>query len=297
MKKYMSFIIVLISLVVVKDSVSQDVYKLWEEGQKPYYKENTLKEYEAEAWGTMCLYNVVDPTLTVYHAKGNNTGKAVIVVPGGGYSLVAIHHEGYDVAEKLAKEGITAAVLKYRLPNPKSSDQPEMVPLTDARKALKLFRKLAGKYGFNKNKVGMMGFSAGSHLTTVAGLWKSNDAEERPDYTGLIYGVTDLSEVNLKWLEDSLYFRKMTKEERAQNQLLDLVSKDTPPAFLVHAYDDKTCKVEESTWYAKKLYAHQVPVEIHLFPKGGHGFGLGRSEDGTDQWLPLFINWLKTNDL
>jgi len=107
--------------------------------------------------------------------------------------------------------------------------------------------------------------------------------------------VTDLSPVNLKWLEDSLYFRKMTAKELAQNRLLNLVSKDTPPAFLVHAYDDDVCKVKESTLYAQKLYEHGVLAEMHLFPKGGHGFGMGRKEDGTDQWLELFINWLKSD--
>ena len=87
----------------------------------------------------------------------------------------------------------------------------------------------------------------------------------------------------------------MSKEEKTQNTLLDLVSRDTPPAFLVHAYDDETCKVEESTWYAEKLCEYKVPVEMHLFQSGGHGFGLGRKEDGTNQWLQLFVNWVKLN--
>ena len=87
----------------------------------------------------------------------------------------------------------------------------------------------------------------------------------------------------------------MTKEELAKNNLLDLVSEDTPPAFLVHAYNDDVCKVEESTLYAEKLINNNVLVEMHLFPNGGHGFGLGRESDGTNQWLPLFANWIKTN--
>jgi dipeptidyl aminopeptidase/acylaminoacyl peptidase len=99
----------------------------------------------------------------------------------------------------------------------------------------------------------------------------------------------------LKWLEESLYFRKLTDAELAQNRLLNLVTNETPPAFLVHAYDDNVCKVEESTLYAEKLFEHGVPVEMHLFPKGGHGFGLGRTEDGTNQWLQLFVNWLKSS--
>ena len=76
-----------------------------------------------------------------------------------------------------------------------------------------------------------------------------------------------------------------------------MVSEDSPPAFLVHAYDDEVCKVEETTFYAQRLFEHNVAVEVHLFPKGGHGFGLGHKEDGTDQWLNLFVNWIKRNNL
>jgi acetyl esterase/lipase len=274
---------------------AQDVYNLWEGKKKPYHKENHLKESKEELWGTWALLHVTEPTLTVYEAKGENTGKAVIIIPGGGYEAVAMYHEGYDVAEALSAQGITAAVLKYRLPNPESSDQPHLVPLTDARRATKLLRAMAGKYGFDDDKVGLLGFSAGSHLATVASLWESDVKEENPDYTALIYGVTNLSEINLLWLEESLYFRKLTNEEIDQNKLLDLVSENSVPAFLVHAYDDDVCLIEETTLYAQRLHEHGVAVEVHLFPKGGHGFGVGREEDGTDQWTSLFVNWLKSN--
>jgi len=294
MKSMIQFFLLVFFLLIIKESEAQDVYDLWEGLEKPFYKENTLKEYEKESWGVICAFNITEPTLTVYKAEGKNSGKAVIIIPGGGYSLVAIYHEGHDLAKVLAKQGITAAVLKYRLPNPESSDQPHMVPLTDARRALKLLREKAGIYGVNKDRVGVMGFSAGSHLSTLTSLWKSEDKEENPNFSGLIYGVTNLSETNLKWLEESLYYRKLTEEEIAQNKLLDLVSKDTPPAFLVHAYDDDVCKVEETTLYAQKLFDYNVFVEIHLFPKGGHGFGMGRKKDGTDQWVPLFIRWLNS---
>ncbi|WP_420602344.1 alpha/beta hydrolase [Flagellimonas sp.] len=297
MKKFIQLKLLLIGLLFGNTVEAQTVYKLWEKGKKPYYKENDLKEYEKEVWETLCVFNITEPTLTVYKAKGENSGKAVIIIPGGGYGLVAMHHEGYDVAEKLSSQGITAAVLKYRLPNPKSSDQPHLVPLTDTRRALKLLRGMAAEHGFNKEKVGVLGFSAGSHLATVAGLWKSDDKEENPNFSGLIYGVTNLSEANLKWLEKSLYHRKLTNEEINQNRLLDLVSENTPPAFLVHAYDDGVCLVEETTLYAQQLSEHNILVETHLFSKGGHGFGLGKKEDGTHQWIDLFINWVKTNNL
>ena len=275
----------------------QDIYRLWDGEDILYYKENHLREYE-EDWETIrCVFNVTEPTLTVYQAERENTGKAVLVIPGGNYEMVAIHHEGYDLAKELSMHGITAAVLKYRLPNPETSDRPHLVPLSDARRALKLLREKAEKYGFQKDKVGVMGFSAGSHLATVTSLWKSEYKEENPNYSALIYGVTNFNDANIAWLERNLYFRELTEEEVTQNQLFDLITKDTPPAFLAHAYDDEICKVEETTLYAQKLFEHKVSAEVHLFPKGGHGFGVGLKEGGTDQWLKLFVNWLKCIDM
>jgi len=272
---------------------SQEVIDLWTDMETPYFKDNDLQEYEEELWGTKCLLDVTAPTLTIYPAQGINSGKAVLIIPGGGYGMVAIHHEGHDVAKALSERGITAAVLKYRIPNPESSDSTHLVPLTDARRALTLLRDRRRFLEFNNDQVGVMGFSAGSHLATVLGLWKSEKQNENPNFSALIYGVTDLSDKNLAWLERALYHRKMTAQEKKQNTLLDQVDDATPPAFLVHAYDDDVCSVEESTGYAKKLRENRISVETHLFSTGGHGFGMGRAEDGTNQWVPLFINWVK----
>lgn len=295
----MNFKITIIMVVLIclstGTALSQEVLKLWEDQPKPFYKENQLKEYEEEAWDTQCVFNITEPTLTIYHAQGENTGKAVLIIPGGGYSLVAMYHEGYDIAKILSENGVTAAVLKYRLPKLESSDAPEKVPLADARQALKLLRSRSSEFGFEDNQVGVMGFSAGSHLATLTGVWRSNNQDENPDFSALIYGVTNLTKANIDWLEQDLYHRKMTRKELRQNRLLDLVTKDTPPAFLVHAYDDDVCRVEESTLYAEKLFKIGVGVEMHLFAEGGHGFGAGRKGGPTEQWLYLFLNWLAAN--
>jgi acetyl esterase/lipase len=274
---------------------AQEEFKLWEEGKKPFYKDNDLKEYEKEVWGTKAVGNITEPTLTIYKAEGQNTGKAVVIIPGGGYELVAMYHEGYELAELLSKNGITAAVLKYRIPDPKSSDEPHLVPLADGRKALKMMHEKAEAYGINTDGIGVIGFSAGGHLAAVLGLWVSEDPDGNPDFTGLIYGVTNLSEGNKNWLESNLYHRKLTEAEIAKNTLLNLVNKDTPQAFLVHAIDDDSCNLEETTLYMQKLVEHGVLVEAHIFPKGGHGFGIGSASDGTNQWVPLFVNWLKNS--
>ncbi|MCF7740248.1 MAG: alpha/beta hydrolase [Candidatus Marinimicrobia bacterium] len=293
MKFSLKIVLIIFFTLFVQNSPAQDIYKLWEGEEKPYYKENDLQEYKKEVWGDTCVYNVTEPTLTVYNAKGENSGKAVIICPGGGYSCEAIYHEGYDIADALAQEGITAAVLKYRLPTPKSSNRPHLVPLSDARKALKLLREKRDEYGFAKNKVGIIGFSAGGHLANITTLWPSDDPDERPNFSAPIYGVSRPTEENLQWLGESLYYRELTKAEMAKNNLLDQVSKTTPPVFLVHAQDDTVCNVKESTAYAQELFKHDVPVEMHIFQKGGHGFGFGHSADGTDKWLELFVNFLK----
>lgn len=286
---------ILLFFMICCFTYAQEEIKLWDLEKAPFYKENNLKEYEKEAWGTQCVLDITVPTLTLYKAEGENTGKAVIIIPGGGYELVALYHEGYDLAEVLAKQGITAAVLKYRLPNLKTSDEPHLVPLADGRRALKIVHEKASSYEIDTSQIGVIGFSAGSHLATVLSLWKSEDEHENPDFSGLIYGVTTLSKGNLEWLERSLYHRELTPQEIEQNTLLNLVTSDTPPAFLVHANDDDVCKVEETTAYAEKLKENEVLAETHIFPNGGHGFGMGRASDGTNQWVSLFVHWLKNN--
>jgi acetyl esterase/lipase len=282
-----------LTLALIHPSTAQETIELWDGESKPYDKANSVKEYEDSCWEVKCVYGVTDPSLTVYRATEKNSGRAIIVLPGGGYEAEAIYHEGYDVAAALSRAGITAAVLKYRLPNPETSDSPERVPLADVRRAIQLMRSRSEDYGIHTGKVGLMGFSAGSHLATVAGLWDAEEPQQRPDFSALIYGVSRLTEENREWLEKSLYHRKLTKAEVRQNTLLEQVSVRTPPAFLVHALDDTVCHYTESTLYAEALSRQGVKVEMHLFSDGGHGFGLGRDSDGTSQWIELAANWIK----
>ncbi|WP_456460509.1 alpha/beta hydrolase [Reichenbachiella sp.] len=280
----------LIFLGNISIAMAQEVIPLWSKGAIPYNKPSDLVETEKEAWGTRCVFDITEPTITLYKPKSVEiSNKVVLVIPGGGYGLVAMYHEGYDVAEKLSEAGITAAVLKYRLPDKRTSDTPEKVPLADTRRAIEILRD---KHNIENLKIGVLGFSAGSHLATVASLWPVDKEELKPDFSVLVYGVTIPSPENYKWLEESLYYRPMTEEEKKSQDLVGLVDDTAPPTFLVHAYDDDICPVEESTAYAEKLFANGVPVEMHLFQTGGHGFGLGRKEDGTNQWMDLCIRWM-----
>jgi acetyl esterase/lipase len=285
------FIFLAIALLT-HGAAAQEVIDLWE-GAPPYSKPNSLEEYVKESWGVPCAHNVTHPTLTVYPAKGDNSGRAMVILPGGGYEVESIVAEGRLIAENLASHDITAAVLKYRLPIEEASDQPQLLPITDARRAISLMRKMAGTYGFDPSKVGIMGFSAGGHLATAVSVLKSETESENPDFSGLIYAVTTLGAENRKWLEDSLFHRPMTEEEVLQYSLVDHVDSDTPPAFLLHAFDDDVVPIAESQVYADALAAAGQEVEVHFFSKGGHGFGPGRRGDGTDQWLGLLADWIK----
>lgn len=288
----MKRLIVFVLALTGQPLAAQDVIPLWT-GSPPYSKPSALKETVIESWGVPCVKNVTRPTLTVYRAQGDHSGQAMIILPGGGYAVESFVAEGQRIAEYLSSRGIVAAVLKYRLPLTEVSDQPHLLPVTDARRAIALMKSRAGDYGFDASRVGIMGFSAGGHLAATVSVWTAHEPKEKPDFSALIYPVTTLSAANKKWLEETLFHRKMTDAERRQYELAENVTKATPPAFLVHAYDDDVVPVSESLLYAKALAAIGQDVEMHLFSRGGHGFGLGRTDDGTNQWLGLLANWIK----
>jgi acetyl esterase/lipase len=285
-------IVTLLLTFVAPVSGAEEVVDLWE-SPAPYSKPNSLEEYiEVSSYGVPCAYNVTRATLTVHPAQGENSGKAMIILPGGGYEVESIVAEGREIAEFLSSQGITAAVLKYRLPLAEASDQPHLVPMTDARRAISLLRSTADTYSFNSSKVGIMGFSAGGHLATAVSVLVSERNDENPDFSALIYPVTTLGPENQKWLEETLFHRPMTAEEKRQYSLVDNVSASAPPAFLLHAYDDDVVPIQESVLYAEALTAAGQDVEVHFFAEGGHGFGPGRTEDGTGQWLGLLADWI-----
>jgi len=285
-------VLILVLLVFSPLSVARQVIPVWGETAPPYSKVHTLEEYEEPCWQVNCAYQIVNPTLTLYTPEGKGDGNMVVILPGGGYEAEAVYHEGYEIAEALAERGTAAAVLKYRLPNPETATNPELVPLTDLRQALSLLREQQQKLGFSATRIGVLGFSAGSHLATFASVHRSSDSARNPDFSILIYGVTRLIEENREWLEKTLYHREMTTREIGEQTLLERVDQNTPPAFLVHALDDDVCHYTESTLYAEALTRHGIDAELHLFAHGGHGFGSGRDEDGTRQWLDLVANWL-----
>ncbi|MBS1511831.1 MAG: alpha/beta hydrolase fold domain-containing protein [Bacteroidetes bacterium] len=245
------------------------------------------------------IANVSVPTLTVYKAAKPN-GKAVIICPGGGYSILAFDKEGTRVAEEMNRWGITAFVLKYRLPDDKANVDKSLAPLQDAQQAIRLVRQNAKEWGINKNQIAIMGFSAGGHVASTAATHfnfkadpnNSDTTSVRPDFAILIYPVVSFdSTIFHRGSRNNLIGSNPTAEQTAffSNELQ--VTKNTPPSFLVQASDDGAVPVQNSVRYYEACVKNKVPVEMHLYPKGGHGFGLN-NKTTDDNWMERLKNWI-----
>lgn len=245
------------------------------------------------------ISKISNPTLTVFRPQRPN-GRAVVICPGGGYAILAFDKEGTRVAEELNKWGITAFVLKNRLPDDTINIDKSLAPLQDAQQAIRLVRTHASAYGIDKNKIGIMGFSAGGHLASTAATHAGFRADAanpdtvsvRPDFAVLIYPVISFdSTITHKGSRNNLVGTNPSKEKADffSNELQ--VSASTPPSFLVHAADDATVPVENSLRYYAACIKNKVPVEMHLYPKGGHGFGM-YNKTTDDNWMERLRNWL-----
>jgi acetyl esterase/lipase len=283
----------IIFLLCVSVGQAQQEIELWPDQAPPYSKPVENAEYVDDCWGGVrCAHAVTNPTLTLY-PSGEDSQTWLLVMPGGGYDVVAIYHEGSEIAEAFVERGIPAAVLKYRVPDIRTATKPEKVPFADLRRALEILRAEQEKAGLREGKIGVVGFSASGHLAVYSMVHPDPDPRLNPDFAILVYGTSDLNPINQDWLEKNLYYRPLTDKEEQKEVLLDWVTEDTPPAFFVHAVDDDVSPYTESTLYADALRDNGVDAELHLFAHGGHGFGPGRDSDGTSQWLDLAANWIE----
>ncbi len=250
--------------------------------------------------GIMRIHDVSIPTLTRF-SPANPNGKSVIICPGGGYSILASGHEGVDVARQLNELGVTAFVLKYRIPSDRTAIDKSIAPLQDAQQAIRLVRKNAEKWGLKGNKIGILGFSAGGHLAATAATHFSEKADPsvsdtisvRPDFSILIYPVISFdTTITHGGSRNSLIGNKPTAE-RAQKFSNELqITPQTPPTFLVHAGDDGGVPVENSIRFYQNCIKNKVPAEMHLYAKGGHGFGMN-NKTTEDKWMERLAVWLK----
>src|ERR1022692_1170569 len=268
---------------------------------------------EAVASPDKDVSNVTRPTMTVYSPKGKNTGAAVVVFPGGGYQILAIDLEGTEVCDWLTPQGITCVLLKYRVTNvgpyPKSGPYPESpMSLEDAQRTMGLVRLHAAEWHIDPHKVGVLGFSAGGHLSAAISthfekrLYPAVDAADkescRPDFAVAIY-PGHLSIAAAEW--DARQGRKKFVVPHQPNADKNLalnpevpVSSHTSPTFLLQAEDDRVDTVYDSLAYYIALKKAGVPVEMHLYAHGGHAFGLRRTKFPITGWPQLVDTWLGT---
>ena len=224
-----------------------------------------------------------EATLTIYPAKKPN-GQAIIACPGGGYAGVATTHEGHDMATWFNTQGITYAVLHYRMPYGKHE-----IPLSDAHQAIRYMRKNAVQFGFNQ--LGIMGSSAGGHLASTAAT--HFDAETRPDFQILFYPVVTMTEYTHQGSKDNLLGKNPSEElvKLYSNELQ--VTEQTPPAFIMHSSDDTVVPVQNTLDYYLSLCKHGVPASVHFYPIGGHGWGYNESFPYKAQWKDEMEKWLR----
>lgn len=284
MKKIFSIALTLFMVVAV--IAQQKVIQLYT-GAAPGSENWTWNEAENDknAWQTKVVYNVSKPTLTVFSpdaAKANGT--AVIICPGGAFHALSIDSEGYDVAKWLTQKGITCFVLKYRLAHSLTTDpvaevlekwgkkefndaNAAVIPLAiaDGKAAIAYVRKYALDFNINPERIGIMGFSAGGTVTSGA-LFNYSETD-KPNFAAPIYAF-------------------FTEE------MMGNVSKDAPPLFIAAATDDGLALAPHSIGLYKKWTAAQVPAELHMYAKGGHGFGMRKQNLPSDNWIERFNDWL-----
>jgi acetyl esterase/lipase len=245
---------------------------------------------------------VTDPVLTPFFPeKGKVNGTAVIICPGGGYSRLAMDHEGTAVAQKFAGIGITAFVLTYRLPSDAIMVDKTIGPLQDAQRAVQILRERAQEWGINPARVGIVGFSAGGHLASTAithfnkaVIDNKSNISLRPDFGVLIYPVISFGSIGHTGSKDNLIGKMPTPEMVDLYSNEKQVTANTPPAFLVHAEDDKTVPVMNSIVFYEAMIKAGVKGELHLFQAGGHGFGL-INKTTKAEWFNDCKFWMDAN--
>src|ERR1700742_2230477 len=288
-------------LALVSDALfaQQQPIKLYPDGVPNSKKAPDTYKEKQEGYSVSL---VTDPTITPYFPeKGKANGTAVIVFPGGGYINLTVTYEGEDIAKAFNKIGVTAFVVKYRLPSDEIMVDKTIGPLQDAQRAIQIVRERASEWGVKPDKIGIIGFSAGGHLaSTLATHFKkavipnTSNISLRPDFAMLIYPVITFGPFAHTGSRDNLIGKNPSQE------LIDLysnekqITSDTPPCFLIHAEDDDTVPVQNALLFYDALIKNKVKAEMHLFEEGGHGFGMDNPKN-KGKWFDWAANWMTEN--
>ena len=277
MKKYITLFMLLVSSSLLAQKPI--VIKLWPDGA-PNTNGITTAEKPLENGR---VTDVTEPTLTIYPAHKPN-GMAIVACPGGGYVRLAMNHEGHDMASWFNGQGITLAVLKYRMPNTHHD-----VPLSDALQAIRIMKEHADEWKIDQ--VGIMGASAGGHLASTAATHFTDDS--RPDFQILFYPVVTMKNATHQGSKNHLLGENASQDlvELYSNELQ--VTPNTPPAFIMHSSDDRSVPVSNSLDYYSALIKNGVSATMHLYPIGGHGWGYNDYFIYKRQWTGELEKWLR----
>jgi len=279
--------------------------KLWPEGipgsipNENYTEISTLENGVITRWT-----KVTDPSLTVLlPSKEKATGCAVLICPGGGYGVLAFKHEGNDIAKWLNDNGIAGIILKYRLPSDLIMRDKSIGPLQDAQEAMRTIRRNAKAWNIDPSKIGVIGFSAGGHLASTLSTHfdervyeVKDDISARPDFSILLYPVITMDASFTHMGSRKNLIGENPSEEAVRHFSNELqITEKTPPAFLVHSADDKGVPIKNSMTYYEALSKLNIPSELHIFQKGGHGYGLAVNRETQSAWPELCLKWLKAS--
>ncbi|WP_036155512.1 alpha/beta hydrolase [Maribacter forsetii] len=299
----MKNILLLLMLVVIGNTAAQDtIMQLWPKDKIPNHLKSLEKEVH-EQNEILRISKVQVPTIEVYlPSKRDATGEAVLIFPGGGYGILAYDWEGTDIAKFLNSNGIAGIVVKYRLPSDVSQTDKKYVPLIDAQRAVRLVRANAEQFNVDSDKIGIIGFSAGGHLASTLGTHFNekvyepidgiDDESARPDFMALGYPVISFGEVTHLGSKNNLIGEKPTIDMVEYFSNEKQVTEQTPPTFLLHASDDTAVPVENSLLFYKAVKDKGVSATMHIYPKGGHGFGLGLHDEHLKDWGDRMIDWI-----
>ncbi len=283
--------VLLAVFLAVASAAASESLALWPRTPPGENRTNIVKQETARFGGRLVggkrilrVSNVSVPTITLYRPPSDkNSGAAVLVCPGGGYGILAIDLEGTEVCQWLNSIGVTGVLLKYRVP-PRKGQLPYVAPLQDAQRALGLMRFHAPQWHIDPNRIGMIGFSAGGNLAALAStrfeqrtyspVDQADQMSCRPDFAMLIYPG------------------RLVQKEGPKLAPEIIVTSNTPPTFLIQTEDDPI-HVENSLFYYLALKEAKVPAEMHLFAKGGHGYGLRKSNLAVSSWPKLAEEWMR----
>ena len=286
----------LLLLVSVSLAAQDEVYRVYE-GEIPCYSDRPYAERMDSAIGRV-ITNISVPELHYYAPVPRaSTAKAVMIIPGGGYTIEAWDLEGTDIARYLSAQGHHAFVLSHRLPARLSGTCQSTAALSDAQEGMIRIRSLADSLGFDTDAVGIMGFSAGGHLAGSASVHarQAQGWSSRPDFSILVYPVIMMNRERAGHAgsQTTLLGSEPTDELLAYYNLAENVDTLTPPTLLIHASDDRGVIPKNALVYYEALVQHGVPADIRMYASGGHGFGSAREREGpVSGWLEELTTWL-----